>query len=715
MLALDEPTRGMDRAAKDRLAGWLRERARAGAAVLVATHDAEFAAAFAERAVLLADGRVIADGAIGEILAGGWYFATETARILDGAGRRADRRAGRRAPACGRRRGLGRRDRRGGGSAVSWQLASFALVLLALAVALWWYERSRPPAKLLAVVATLGALAALGRDAFAAVPDVKPITAIVLIGGLAFGAGPGFAIGAISALASNLLLGEGPWTPWQMLGWGIVGVLGAGLGALSARRPPVLVLALACAAAAEVFNLILDVYTWTGTGNHSLDAFAVVLGAALTFDLTHVVASFAFALAFGPALLRMLMRVRARLEARWEPAEALAPVAAAGRTAAPPALALLLCLAAFALSPAGEARAAGADAARVDVARELAYLARAQNSDGGFGAAPGQSSSELYTAWAAMGLAAAGRDPTSLRHGGHTVLDALRAGAGSLHGTGDLERTILALRACGASAHALAGGDPVARLLRARSADGSFGHLANLTAFAILALRSAGYPASAAPVRGARRWLARQQEADGGFSFATRGAGSDIDDTAAVVQALAQAGAPRSGALARAVSFLARAQNLDGGFPQQRGGSSNAQSSAWAIQALTAAGRDVRTVSTRGSRTPLGYLETLVAPDGSVRYSRTGAQTPVWVTAQALTALALKPLPIRAPGRTHGAGARASASGYAAPVTRSPSHAEARPGVPPAGGTGGLLARAVGALISALHASVLGLIVSGAL
>jgi energy-coupling factor transport system ATP-binding protein len=86
VLALDEPTRGMDRAAKDALAKWLGDRARAGAAVIVATHDAEFAAAFAERAVLLADGRVIADGAIGEVLAGGWYFATETARILDGAG-----------------------------------------------------------------------------------------------------------------------------------------------------------------------------------------------------------------------------------------------------------------------------------------------------------------------------------------------------------------------------------------------------------------------------------------------------------------------------------------------------------------------------------------------------------------------------------------------------------------------------------------------------
>ncbi len=85
VLALDEPTRGMDRAAKRVLARWLSRRADEGRAVIVATHDAEFAAGFATRAVLIADGRIIADGPVAEILAGGWYFTTETARILDGA------------------------------------------------------------------------------------------------------------------------------------------------------------------------------------------------------------------------------------------------------------------------------------------------------------------------------------------------------------------------------------------------------------------------------------------------------------------------------------------------------------------------------------------------------------------------------------------------------------------------------------------------------
>ena len=83
-IALDEPTRGMDRGAKQRLAGWLSERARQGALVLVATHDCEFAVEFATRAVLLARGRVIADGPVREVLGGGRYFTTESARILGG-------------------------------------------------------------------------------------------------------------------------------------------------------------------------------------------------------------------------------------------------------------------------------------------------------------------------------------------------------------------------------------------------------------------------------------------------------------------------------------------------------------------------------------------------------------------------------------------------------------------------------------------------------
>jgi energy-coupling factor transporter ATP-binding protein EcfA2 len=83
LVALDEPTRGMDRARKGALAELVEGLARRGAGVIVATHDVEFAAAFAQRVVLLGDGVVIADGPAAEILSGGWYFATEVARVLD--------------------------------------------------------------------------------------------------------------------------------------------------------------------------------------------------------------------------------------------------------------------------------------------------------------------------------------------------------------------------------------------------------------------------------------------------------------------------------------------------------------------------------------------------------------------------------------------------------------------------------------------------------
>jgi energy-coupling factor transport system ATP-binding protein len=83
LIALDEPTRGMDRARKNDLQELIGGLAGRGAGVVVATHDVEFAAAFAERVVLLGEGVVIADGPAAEILSGGWYFATEVARILD--------------------------------------------------------------------------------------------------------------------------------------------------------------------------------------------------------------------------------------------------------------------------------------------------------------------------------------------------------------------------------------------------------------------------------------------------------------------------------------------------------------------------------------------------------------------------------------------------------------------------------------------------------
>jgi energy-coupling factor transport system substrate-specific component len=540
---------------------------------------------------------------------------------------------------------------------MSWLLASSLVVGVILLFGWVAYERRRPSARMVAVVATLAAVAALGRDAFVALPDVKPVTAIAFVVGYSLGPLPGFTVGAIGMLASNVMLGQGPYTPWQMAAWGLVGLAGAALGALTHRRIGRVPLALACAVAALMAKEIMNLYTFTLAGAHTPAAFLAIAGTALPFDVTDMLATLLFALAFGPELARLLARTRERMTVSWESAAPEAPPAAgthgpglAGGPSMAPVILLMAVASLGIASHAARPAAAGAFGVRAhdasSLAPELSFLTSAQNPDGGFGGARGQGSSELYTAWSAMGLVAAGRNPASVRRSGHSVLDSLRAQAYTLQGLGDAERTILAARACGASAYSFAGRNLVAEVLRARARDDSFAYQVNLTAFAIFALRAVGHSPGLPTIHRAAGWIERQQNSDGGFSFGAHGSPSDVDDTGAALQALADAGAHNRHILAAAGGYLIRSQNPDGGFPQQYGGQSNAQSTAWAAQGLIAAGYVPAAVRRRGSRSPLGFLESLRAPDGSIRYSRTGAQTPVWVTAQALIALAGRTFPV---------------------------------------------------------------------
>lgn len=201
---------------------------------------------------------------------------------------------------------------------MSWPLASFLVVGVVLLVGWLAYERSRPSARMVAVVATLAAVAALGRDAFVALPEVKPITAMTLVVGYSLGPLPGFAVGAIGMLASNVMLGQGTYTPWQMAAWGMVGLGGAALGSLTRRRLGRIPLALACAAAALFAKEVMNLYTWTIGASHTFAALVFAVGQGLPFDLVDVGASLFFGLAFAPELARVLARMRARMDVRWE-------------------------------------------------------------------------------------------------------------------------------------------------------------------------------------------------------------------------------------------------------------------------------------------------------------------------------------------------------------------------------------------------------------
>ena len=505
---------------------------------------------------------------------------------------------------------------------MSWQLGAFAILFVGLAAGFAWYERTRPDARIVALVATLAAFAALGRIAFAALPNIKPTTDIVLISGYALGPAPGFVVGALAGLTSNFFFGQGPWTAWQMGAWGATGLLGAALAVVTRRwigRP---MLAVACAIVGFAFTAFQDVGDWVTYSDHSLAQLGVYVGKGVGFDAVHAAGCLVFALAFGPALARSIARFAGRLQVRWR---------AAGGIAAP----LLVIGVALGIT------LSGAPGGSIGTARAgagpVGYLLSTQNADGGYGGAPGQPSSQLFSGWAALGLSAEGYNPRDVKKGANSVMDYLRAGVGSDSDPGSIERTILAVAAAGLNPTSFGGRDLVGALERDLGGGGSVSGQTNLTAFAVLALRAAGV----SPPPPAIRWLTRQEDRDGGFNFATAGAVSDVDDTGAVLEALAGVPGPAARARARAVVFIERQQDRDGGFPQSAGAGSNAQSTAWAVQGLVAAG-----VAGRPVAGAIAYLSSLVAPDGHIRYSRASDQTPVWVTAQAAMALREKPLPL---------------------------------------------------------------------
>jgi energy-coupling factor transport system substrate-specific component len=540
---------------------------------------------------------------------------------------------------------------------MTWQLGAFAILAIGLAGGFTWYERGRPDARIVALVGTLAAFAALGRIAFAALPNIKPTTDIVLISGYALGGAPGFAVGALAALTSNFFFGQGPWTPWQMAGWAATGLLGAWLAAASTRarrasaairarlarrprsgrfaigrQPPNaprigrVALAIVCGIVGFAFTALQDFGDWVTYSDHSAGALGAYVSKGLGFDGVHAAGCVAFALAFGPALTRSIQRFTARLQVTWS----------APGGVSPPAVALALALVSgLSLCAARTARAAGTP---------TGYVLAAQNSDGGFGEAPGRPSSQLFTGWAALGLAAAGQRLDHVVRGGESLLGYIRRGVASVSDPGSLERTLLVVRAAGLPATSFGGLDLIAALQRDVKRDGSVSEQVNLTAFAIIAFRAAGV----GPPARTLRWLERQQDRDGGFNFATAGASSDVDDTGAALQALAAAGGSSAAVRRRAVAFIVGQQDRDGGFPSQAGTGSNAQSTAWAVQGLISAGVDPNRVHRAGSRSPLAYLHSLTGSDGHVDYSRGVSQTPVWVTAQAMMALAGKALPLAA-------------------------------------------------------------------
>ena len=189
-------------------------------------------------------------------------------------------------------------------------LAAFAVLVAGAA----WLEDSPGSVRDLTLVATLGGLAAAGRVLFAPVPNVQPVTVIVVASGVALGPRRGFAVGALAALASNFFLGQGTYTPWQMLAWGACGVAGGLARPLLRGR---ITFALFCGALGFLYGLPMDLWTWYAFLQDV--PLEVVLASGVAFNAAHAIGNVLIALAAGPELRRVLERYdrRLRTEVAW--------------------------------------------------------------------------------------------------------------------------------------------------------------------------------------------------------------------------------------------------------------------------------------------------------------------------------------------------------------------------------------------------------------
>jgi energy-coupling factor transport system substrate-specific component len=527
---------------------------------------------------------------------------------------------------------------------VNWAIASTVVLVAALGGLILAYERGNLSSRTLGLVAALAGLAVAGRLAFAPLPNVKPTTDVILIAGFALGARAGFTTGAITALVSNMVFGQGPWTPWQMFAWGMTGVLGAVLASATGGRISRWGLALAGAFAGLAFGAVMDVSQWLLYGGTPRESTLIAYSlTSLPWNIAHALGNAAFALAFGPALIGAVQRAKSRSTPEW------LPRGVPFNSAAVPLAALAI---ASGLVPTG---GHGANSSAIN------WLLNSQQADGGFPIDPRSGgSSPRETGWAALALAASGRDLAGLkRKGGRSVVQRLEADSRNLfrdtadspeERPGYAQRLLLAASAAGANPRDFGGRDLIKLVRSGITRSGAVKYLpgdpsVDLTAYAVMALRGAGVSVQDPAVRRASNWLARERQRGGGWSTAPRSVAAGVgtpDTTGAVLQALRAAGRGKDRAVTAGLAFLSRTRTASGGWGFGPGGA-NAQSTALAVLGL-------RAWSASAASRSSGWFEAARGPGGSIRFQQGGgSQTPVWVTAQALLALSGRTLPLAPP------------------------------------------------------------------
>ena len=173
------------------------------------------------------------------------------------------------------------------------------------------FERQEANAKRMILIACLTALSVLGRIIFAPIPAFKPVTAMVVITAMYFGSEAGFLTGALSAVISNFYFGQGPWTPFQMFSWGIIGLI-AGLISEQLKKSKI-VLVIYGILSGVLYSFLMDIWTvlWED-GFFNLSRYFAALVSAVPFTVVYAVSNVVFLLIFDRPIGKILNRIKTK-------------------------------------------------------------------------------------------------------------------------------------------------------------------------------------------------------------------------------------------------------------------------------------------------------------------------------------------------------------------------------------------------------------------
>ncbi|MBS7645507.1 ECF transporter S component [Candidatus Bathyarchaeota archaeon] len=197
---------------------------------------------------------------------------------------------------------------------VNWAVVSASVAVLAVAAVAMEFEGAPTGSKEVALVAVLGTLSALSRIPFAAIPSVQPCTYLVICAGYVLGPVQGFMTGVMTALISNLMLGLGPWTPYQMVAWGSAGLV-SHLFRRGFKGRSILPLVALGALWGFVFGAIMNLWFWTAYVYPLNPAtFAATMMSSLWLDAMHSLGNIFFLSSLGGRTIRILERFQDRFQ-----------------------------------------------------------------------------------------------------------------------------------------------------------------------------------------------------------------------------------------------------------------------------------------------------------------------------------------------------------------------------------------------------------------